>query len=176
MCAAERSGADLAPDDARALLRAWLEAIDGACARPSCWPHAARRFSHPDLFRRARRAHERKLALAVDDILRASARTARPASAAPRPLFDACVAAIPYAPAAAFLGREKAKLAVARETRAASRWSPTASAGCTASPTRLQEIRHRGVPGFEVEVVSTDAIADRRLSAVAEVEIPFYAG
>jgi glycosyltransferase involved in cell wall biosynthesis len=40
----------------------------------------------------------------------------------------------------------------------------------------LQELRHRGVPGFEVEVVSTDLIADRRLGAVAEVEIPFYAG
>ena len=40
----------------------------------------------------------------------------------------------------------------------------------------LQELRHRGVPGFEVEVVSTDAIADRRLGAVADVEIPFYAG
>ena len=40
----------------------------------------------------------------------------------------------------------------------------------------LQEIRHRGVPGFEVEVVCTDAIADRRLGAVADVEIPFYAG
>jgi len=40
----------------------------------------------------------------------------------------------------------------------------------------LQELRHRGVPGFEVEIVSTDLIADRRMSAVAEVEIPFYAG
>jgi len=32
------------------------------------------------------------------------------------------------------------------------------------------------VPGFEVEVVGTDANVDRRLSAVAEVDIPFYAG
>ncbi|HEX6621007.1 MAG TPA: glycosyltransferase, partial [Solirubrobacteraceae bacterium] len=38
------------------------------------------------------------------------------------------------------------------------------------------EIRERGVPGFEVEVVGTDANVDRRLSAVAEVDIPFYAG
>jgi glycosyltransferase involved in cell wall biosynthesis len=32
------------------------------------------------------------------------------------------------------------------------------------------------VPGFEVEVIGTDANVDRRLSAVAEVDIPFYAG
>ena len=40
----------------------------------------------------------------------------------------------------------------------------------------LDEIRERGVPGFEVEVVGTDPHVDRRLSAVAEVDIPFYAG
>jgi glycosyltransferase involved in cell wall biosynthesis len=40
----------------------------------------------------------------------------------------------------------------------------------------LDEIRERGVPGFEVEVIGTDASVDRRLSAVAEVDIPFYAG
>jgi hypothetical protein len=40
----------------------------------------------------------------------------------------------------------------------------------------LDEIRERGVPGFEVEVIGTDANVDRRLSAVAEVDIPFYAG
>jgi glycosyltransferase involved in cell wall biosynthesis len=40
----------------------------------------------------------------------------------------------------------------------------------------LDEIRERGVPGFEVEVIGTDPNVDRRLSAVAEVDIPFYAG
>ena len=40
----------------------------------------------------------------------------------------------------------------------------------------LDEIRERGVPGFEVEVIGTDPHADRRLSAVAEVDVPFYAG
>ena len=38
----------------------------------------------------------------------------------------------------------------------------------------LDEIRERGVPGFEVEVIGTDPNVDRRLRAVAEVEIPFY--
>jgi glycosyltransferase involved in cell wall biosynthesis len=32
------------------------------------------------------------------------------------------------------------------------------------------------VPGFEVEVIGTDADVDRRLSAVAEIDIPYYAG
>ena len=40
----------------------------------------------------------------------------------------------------------------------------------------IDEIRERGVPGFEVEVIGTDPHVDRRLSAVAEVEIPYYAG
>jgi glycosyltransferase involved in cell wall biosynthesis len=40
----------------------------------------------------------------------------------------------------------------------------------------LDELRERGVPGFEVEVVGTDHNVDRRLSAVAEIDIPFYAG
>lgn len=40
----------------------------------------------------------------------------------------------------------------------------------------LDELRQRGVPGFDVEVVGTDHNVDRRLSAVAEVDIPFYSG
>ena len=40
----------------------------------------------------------------------------------------------------------------------------------------IEQIRERGVPGFEVEVLGTDAGVDRRLPAVAELEIPFYRG
>ena len=40
----------------------------------------------------------------------------------------------------------------------------------------LEEIRERGVPGFEVEVIGTDPHVDRRLPAVAEVEIPYSPG
>ncbi len=40
----------------------------------------------------------------------------------------------------------------------------------------IEQIRERGVPGFEVEVVGTDAGVDRRLPAAAELEVPFYAG
>jgi glycosyltransferase involved in cell wall biosynthesis len=40
----------------------------------------------------------------------------------------------------------------------------------------IERIRELGVPGYDVEVIGTDRNVDRRLSAVAEVEIPFYAG
>ena len=40
----------------------------------------------------------------------------------------------------------------------------------------IEQIREHGVPGFEVEVIGTDPRVDRRLPAVAEVEVPFYAG
>ena len=40
----------------------------------------------------------------------------------------------------------------------------------------LDEIRERGVPGFEVDVIATDPHVDRRLPAVAEIDVPFYPG
>jgi glycosyltransferase involved in cell wall biosynthesis len=40
----------------------------------------------------------------------------------------------------------------------------------------LAQLRERGIPGHEIDVIGTDANVDRRLSAVTEVEIPFYAG
>ena len=61
-------------------------------------------------------------------------------------------------------------------SRCASRSSPTASARMHGVTRTLEEIRERGVPGFEVEVIGTDPHVDRRLPAVAEVEVPFYPG
>ena len=40
----------------------------------------------------------------------------------------------------------------------------------------IEEIRQRGVPGFDVEVVGTDPQVDRRLPAVAEIDLPYYPG
>ena len=49
--------------------------------------------------------------------------------------------------------------------------------GSTHGVTRtIEQIRQREVPGFDIEVVGTDPEVDRRLSAVAEVEVPFYPG
>src|SRR5689334_2163042 len=166
-------GSDLGPDDARALLHAWLEAIDLRLDEGELLALLQHEdFSHADLFRRARRAHERKLAGAVDGVLAATS-NGGDLGAAAAGLFDACVAAIPYAPAAAFLGREKGKLVQREGERPRVADAVGGMHGVTHT---LDEIRERGVPGFEVEVVGTDANVDRRLSAVAEVDIPFYAG
>src|SRR5262249_57529797 len=40
----------------------------------------------------------------------------------------------------------------------------------------IEEIRQRGVSGFEIEVLGTDAEVDRRLPAVAEFDVPHYPG
>ena len=103
-------GADLGPDDARALLRAWLDAV-GLEPDERALPELlqADDFRHAALYRRARRAHERRLATAVRGAVAAAA-PGGDLLAASGSLFDACVAAIPYAPATAFLGREKARL------------------------------------------------------------------
>lgn len=176
-------GADLQPADARALLRAWLDAVNLGHLSSADLLAAMQdpEFRHRDLFRRARRTHERKLAQCVEDVVdgigRHGAKGLAPVAAQ---LFDACVAAIPYVPAAAFLGKEKSKVTGVRDEAGGEprRVALVADGvgGMHGVTHTLQELRHRGVPGFEVEIVSTDLIADRRMSAVAEVEIPFYAG
>ena len=166
----------LCSDDARALLRAWLAAVELDMEEDQLIALLQREdFFHADLYRRAKRVHERKLAHAVARIA-----TAPPCGVdlpmAATSVFEACLAAIPYAPAAAFLGREKAKLA--RRDGEPLRVALVADAvgGMHGVTHTLDELRDRGVPGFEVEVVGTDHNVDRRLSAVAEIDIPFYAG
>jgi glycosyltransferase involved in cell wall biosynthesis/predicted metal-dependent phosphoesterase TrpH len=173
-------GADLQPDDARALLRAWLDAVGLGHLSGNDLLALLKDddFRHRDLFRRARRTHERKLARVVEDVVAGvGERGVGGLATSAADLFDACVAAIPYAPAAAFLGKEKSKLAP-DEDGAPLRVALVADGvgGMHGVTHTLQELRHRGVPGFEVEIVSTDPIADRRLGAVAEVEVPFYKG
>ena len=172
-------GADLAPCDARSLLRGWLASVGlGHLSGGELLAlMQADDFAHADLFRRARRAHERKLAEAVRTILAEAAKAdGADLGAAAFGLFDACLAAIPYAPAVAFLGREKAKLTAREHEPVRVALVADAVGGMHGVTHTLQEIRERGVPGFEVEVIGTDAGVDRRLSAVAEVDIPFYAG
>ena len=72
-------------------------------------------------------------------------------------LFDACVPAIPYAPAAAFLGREKRKLAARDGEPLRVALVADGIGGMHGVTHTLDEIRERGVPGFEVEVIGTDA-------------------
>jgi glycosyltransferase involved in cell wall biosynthesis/predicted metal-dependent phosphoesterase TrpH len=205
-------GSDVSPDDARCLLRAWLRAVeldhlDTLTGTPSGAQAGERGliaymqeqdFSHADLYRRACRLHERKLRRAVDVAVAAATGQADVLGAA-EGLFEACIAAIPYAPASAFLASEQAKLAAipysaprALGGRAGDRSKIgqrrddgerprvailTDGIGSTHGVSRtIEEIRQRGVPGFEIEVVGTDPEVDRRLSAVAEIDVPFYPG
>jgi glycosyltransferase involved in cell wall biosynthesis/predicted metal-dependent phosphoesterase TrpH len=172
-------GGDLEPEDARCLLRAWLSAVEldhldeeGLIAYMQ-----DESFSHSDLYRRACRVHERKLRLAVEQAVRAARGEGEVAPAA-LGLFESCIAAIPYAPSTAFLANEKAKLDPRREDGETPRVAILADGiGSTHGVTRvIEEIRQRGVSGYEIEVVGTDPEVDRRLSAVAEFDVPYYAG
>jgi glycosyltransferase involved in cell wall biosynthesis/predicted metal-dependent phosphoesterase TrpH len=167
--------ADIGPADARALLEAWLQSIGiGHRGRDLLDYLQGEGFSHADLYRRARRTHERRLRAAV---AQGSATVAQgDVGAAFGGLFDAIVPALPYVPATAFLGAEKAKLAARPGERprvALVADGIGAMHGVTAT---IEKIRELGVPGFEIEVVGTDAGVDRRLPSAAEFEIPFYAG
>jgi glycosyltransferase involved in cell wall biosynthesis/predicted metal-dependent phosphoesterase TrpH len=174
------TGADLSPADARCLLRAWLSAVelDHLDERGLIAHMQADDFSHSDLYRRACRLHERKLEAAVDVAVRAATGEAEILTAA-EGLFESCIAAIPYAPATAFLANERAKLdGRSGDDGETPRVAILADGiGSMHGVTRtIEEIRQRGVPGFEIEVVGTDPEVDLRLSAVAEIDVPFYPG
>ena len=101
-------GSDLGPEDARALLCAWLVAMDLDVDETGLLELLQEgELSHPDLYRRARRLHERKLAGAVEELVAMAEGEQTPdVQLGALALFDACIPAIPYAAASAFLGRE----------------------------------------------------------------------
>jgi glycosyltransferase involved in cell wall biosynthesis/predicted metal-dependent phosphoesterase TrpH len=201
----ERRGAvgrDLGPDDARALLRAWLDTVDLEVSGRELIELMQRDdFSHAELYRRARHAHEQGLRGAVSDALTLTqTRRSRPEGAAwgqaplaapgglprrsphgggygdaIRSLFTSCVPIVPYVPAATFLGREKAKLGSREGDRRVALIVDAAGSMHGVTHT-IEQIRRRGVPGYEVEVIGTDPNVDRRLPAAAEIEVPFYSG
>ena len=174
-------GVDLCPDDARSLLCAWLDSLDLKLSGDEllAWMQDDG-FTHADLARRARRAHEGKLREAVDSVLAAAAAPgagfAERLPGAAALAFTATIPAIPYLPAAAFLGREKAKLVTRENEPRRVALVADGLGGMHGVTHTLDELRDRGVPGFEVEVIGTDPNVDRRLPAVAEVDIPFYEG
>ena len=84
--------------------------------------------------------------------------------------------AIPYVPATTILGNEKAKLSTRDgEPRRVALVVDAIGSMHGVSHT-IERIREHGVPGYDVEVIGTDPRVDRRLPAVAEIEVPFYAG
>ncbi len=185
------AGGDLSPEDARCLLRAWLSAVelDHLDERALIAHMQQDSFSHSGLYRRACRVHEHKLRAAVETAVGAASGHTDVRGAA-EGVFEACIATIPYAPATAFLANEQAKLAAipyavgtrSGHARGEDGEPPRVAIvvdgiGSTHGVTRtIAEIRQRGVPGFEIEVLGTDPEVDRRLSAVTEVEVPFYPG
>jgi glycosyltransferase involved in cell wall biosynthesis/predicted metal-dependent phosphoesterase TrpH len=166
---------DIGPDDARALLEAWLCSIElDRRGRDLLAYLQADDFSHADLYRRARRTHERRLRAAV--AAGAGAVREGDLAAAVGELFDAVIPAVPYAPATTFLGTEKAKLASRGAERPRIALIADGIGATHGVAATIEKIRELGVPGFEIEVVGTDAGVDRRLPAAAELEVPFYAG
>ncbi|MGO9883323.1 MAG: glycosyltransferase [Solirubrobacteraceae bacterium] len=168
---------DLGSEDARALLRSWLAGMElGFDEQRLLRSLQDGDLSHPDLYRRARRIHERKLASAVDDTAASLAAGSLDLPRISNALFDACLPAIPYAAASAFLGREKLKLTRSDGDRPRVALIADGLGSMHGVTHTIQQIRDRGVPGYEVEVIGTDADVDRRLSAVAEIDVPFYRG
>jgi glycosyltransferase involved in cell wall biosynthesis/predicted metal-dependent phosphoesterase TrpH len=176
------TGTDLNPADARCLLSAWLSAVelDHLDAKGLIAYMQEEDFSHSDLYRRACRLHERKLREAVERAVRAatSEGSESEVGAAAAGVFESCIAAIPYAPATAFLAKEQAKLDTRAEDGELPRIAIVADGiGSTHGVSRtIEEIRTRGVAGYEIAVVATDPEVDLRLSAVGELDVPFYPG
>jgi glycosyltransferase involved in cell wall biosynthesis/predicted metal-dependent phosphoesterase TrpH len=185
-------GGELSPEDARRLLQAWLSAVGFAerGGQELIEHMQGENFSHAELHRRACRVHEQRLGQAVGLAVDAVG-GAVPVEAVGGAIFDACIAAIPYAPATAFLANEQSKLGAlpvegprhrpgpgGRPAERTPRVAILADGiNCMHGVTRtIEEIRQRGVPGHEVEIVGTDPQVDRRLPAVAEIDVPFYPG
>ena len=172
---------DLGPEDARALLESFVEAVGLEPGRALIEHMQADEFSHAELARRARRVHEQRLRQVVEETVESLGGEGKPFELAPqavqtgRSLFRAAIPAIPYAPAAAFLGKEKAKLTPSEGPKRVALIAD-AIGGVHGVTRTLERIRELGVPGYEVEVIGTDRNVDRRLAAVAEVDVPFYAG
>jgi glycosyltransferase involved in cell wall biosynthesis/predicted metal-dependent phosphoesterase TrpH len=168
---------DLGASDALALLRAWLSSMELDVDEHKLLHQLQDgELTHADLDRRGRRVHERKLAAAVHRTVADLEGATADIRGCALSLFDACMPAIPYAASAAFLGREKAKLTRSDADRPRVAVVVDGIGGMHGVTHAIQQIRARGVRGFDVEVIGTDADVDRRLSAVAEIDIPFYPG
>jgi glycosyltransferase involved in cell wall biosynthesis/predicted metal-dependent phosphoesterase TrpH len=166
--------ADIGPDDARCLLEAWLIGMGlDLRGRELIAYLQSDRFSHADLYRRARRIHDRRLRTAVE--LGTAAVARGDLGAAVGGLFAAILPAVPYAPSTVFLGAEKAKLSGGEGMRRVAVIADGIGSMHGVTHT-IEQIRERGVPGFEIDVIGTDAGVDRRLPAATELEMPFYEG
>jgi glycosyltransferase involved in cell wall biosynthesis/predicted metal-dependent phosphoesterase TrpH len=167
--------ADVGPEDARILLDSWLRSIGIEARGRELIRHLqSDGFSHADLYRRARRVHDRCLRTAIDEGTMAVA--IGDVHSAVSGVFGALLPAIPYAPPTVFLGAEKAKLAGRSGERPRVALIADGIEAMHGVTRTIEQIRERGVPGFEVEVVGTDPSVDRRLPAATALHVPFYEG
>jgi glycosyltransferase involved in cell wall biosynthesis/predicted metal-dependent phosphoesterase TrpH len=167
--------ADIGPDDARCLLEAWLGGMGlNLRGRELIAYLQSDGFSHADLYRRARRIHDRRLRAAVEEGSAAVSRGDYPGAL--NGFFEALVPALPYAPSTAFLGAEKTKLSGREGERRRVALIADGIGSMHGVTHTIEQLRERGVPGFEVEVIGTDPGVDRRLPAATELEVPFYEG
>ena len=166
---------DLGPDDARCLLEAWLDGMGlDLRGRELIAYLQSDGFSHADLYRRARRIHDRRLRAAVER--GTAAASTGDLRGAVDGLFEAIVPAVPYAPSTVFLGAEKAKLRSREGSRGRVALIADGIGSMHGVTHTIEQIRERGVPGFDVDVIGTDPGVDRRLPAAAELELPLYPG
>ncbi|MGE5408301.1 MAG: glycosyltransferase, partial [Syntrophothermus sp.] len=127
-----------------------------------------------DLHRRASRTHDRRLREAIEaGVVEVGAGDLQ--SAADR-LFEALLPAVPYVPSTAFLAAEKGNLAAVEVAPRRVALIADGIGSMHGVTHTIEQVRERGVPGFEVDVIGTDSGVDRRLPAAAELELPFYAG
>lgn len=163
-------------DDARSLLEGWLGVMGFADGSELLELMQRDDFSHSELYRRARAVHEAHLGNAVEVAIAAAASGISGLGPALAQILAACLPMVPYAPAAGLLAGEKQRLRpLEHEPRRVAVFVDGLAAVHGAAHT-IERIRELGVPGYEVDVIGTDAEVDRRLAAVAEVDIPYYEG
>jgi glycosyltransferase involved in cell wall biosynthesis/predicted metal-dependent phosphoesterase TrpH len=166
----------LGPQDARDLLVAWVDAVgldrDPRRLVDLLQDDAA---GHEAMRRRAVRAHERLLHTAAQDLPGAvsEGRVGRALAT----IAGACLPVLPYVATTAFLARERARVAPKHSIRTR-RVALVADAldGVDGVTRLLDELRQRGVPGWQVDVIGTDAAVDRRLPTTVEIDVPYYPG
>ncbi|MBV9310795.1 MAG: glycosyltransferase [Solirubrobacterales bacterium] len=168
-------GSAFTADDARRLLTAWLTKLGfEARLEELLATFKAEGSTHAAVHRRARRAHERDLNRAAARMLDQGA--SQGLAEAGTALFEACLPAVPYLPASGFLARERDKLTAVDGDPPTVAVIADGVANVHGVAHTLVQLRERGVEGYEIDVIGTDANVDRRLTSVLELELPQYPG